>query len=124
MKYLYSILLSLFTFSHTHAAWTYATESVNGNIYFIDYASIKDKGEYRYAWIKAAFTKVLIQDKYRSAKQFLKVDCDLLKFKTEQYIVYEDIESSKQPLSFSIEEDFTYVAPDSTWHGVLSEICK
>ena len=124
MKYLYSILLSLFTFSHTHAEWTYATESESGAKYFIDYASIKDKGEYRYAWIKEIFTIVPIANKYRSAKQLFKVDCDLLRFKREQYILYEDIESSKQPLNVSLEEDFTYVPPGSTRHSVLNKICK
>jgi len=123
MKYFYLTIFTFLTFANAHAEWTWSVESDEGTSYSIDFASIRDKGEYRYAWVKGVFPLGKIPN-VRSIKELYKVDCAIYKFRPERRTVYEDVDASKNPIIVPPESDYLFPQPGSLLYALLDDICK
>jgi len=123
MKYFYLTIFTFLTFANAHAEWTWSVESDEGTSYSIDFASIRDKGEYRYAWVKGVLPLGKISN-VRSVKQLLKVDCAIYKYRPEHQTVYEDVDASKNPYTIATKSDYQFAIPGSIFYVLLDDICK
>ena len=118
-----TVLLS----SPSYAEWKKTSESVDGDVFYVDFDGIRKQGEYFYYW---SLIDNLKQTEYGhfSTKIYHQADCKLFRDRSLSYVQH------KQPMGRgSNDSDFDYTVenaewdqppPDSVSEEILKKVCS
>ena len=123
----FSIFISLIVFSTSSLSeWKLVTTSDIGDQFYVDKNGIERKSDdYHYFWYLVNLKKPIT--KFRSTKFYLKVDCDLFKYKPVELILFEDQmgkgKSFRTPKYINDREDWKTSNPSSSIHEIMIRVC-
>lgn len=130
-KLLTTVFIVLLMNSNVRAEWTKYTDiKQNGMKVFIDLKTYKKDKNFRYIWIMKDL-KNPIKDKTKknfdvySSKQYQKIDCQIMKTGTLQYIFYSGQMGEGKHFLFQRKNlKWNYYPPKSWGHSLAKLLCE
>ena len=119
-----AFVFSLSMFSSTSFAdWTEASESVDGDTYFVDFERIRKHGGYVYFWMLGDYLKPT-ETGILSDKVYLQGDCELFRFKFLSFSFHkEPMGGGTGEIDNKPDKDWTYPTPNSVDEFILKTVC-
>ena len=120
-------LISLFYSSNSFANWTKLSTNKLGDVFYVDFTSIKKVNEFIYVWSLDDFLEPLKNSGgILSIKTYQKIDCTFNRYKRLTWIFYKT-SMGKEPFSSTDSEsdkDWIYNKPGSSWEIVMKRMCN
>lgn len=117
------VALSMSTLSAAAVEWRLLTDKSSKKMY-LDYSSIKIENQVRKAWL--LLDDVVPNKSGALSTLFLsEFHCEQQKYRVIQFDNYkENMARGPSLRTYRLDEDWTYVQPNTTWGNVLLEVCK
>ena len=125
MKKLLTILTLIFTlmFSSTsYAEWTKVSDSLSGNIFYVDFDRIRKHGGYVYYWRLIDYLKP-DKDGDLSGKVYTQGDCKLFRIKVLDFSFFKEPMGEGTFDTITPPNDWVYPHPKSSMEGTLKSVC-
>ena len=125
MKKLLLILFSILISFNSYGEWTKVAESTRDDVFYIDLATIKERGGYVNYWELTDLTIPLEDTPIFSYKKLVQVDCiegsrrDKVKYYYDQSMGEGDIFDQDQ----SPSSKWLYLPPGSSYYALLEYVC-
>lgn len=117
------VVLSMSTLSAAAVEWRLLTDKSSTKMY-LDYSSIKIENQVRKAWL--LLDDVVPNKSGALSTLFLsEFHCEQQKYRVIQFDNYKENMARGQSLrTYRLDEEWTYIRPNTTWGDVLLEVCK
>jgi hypothetical protein len=110
--------------SSLYAGWTKASETVDGDIHYVDFERIRKVDGYVYWWDLTDFLES-VEGGYLSSKTYKQGDCKLFRVKSLSYSFHKEPMGGGTGGSYNPENpEWVYPHPNSTHEIVLKFLCN
>ena len=122
---LLTIALLVGSLSVSNAEWTKVSETVDGNILYVDFERIRKNGGYVYFWDLMDNAKPTKHGDLSSIA-YRKADCNVFRYKYLKDSYYTEPMGRGSPSTSSNkpDKDWSYPPPDSAIEAVLESVCS
>ena len=125
LTFLLALLFSTLIFSTpSYGEWTAVSESVSGNIFYMDFERIRNHDGYVYYWGLSDHLKP-VAGGFLSGKRYHQGDCKLFRFKVLTYVFHKQPMGKDAGKSSSPKNpEWKYPSPGSINEIVLKAVCN
>ncbi len=120
-----------FSVTSAFASWTPVSQGVNGNIYLVNYSTLKEIGGYKRIWVLENYNEPLTAShkSYKliaySSKVLQEFDCPQSAVRTLLVIYYSQHNGGGSEIgSPSVKSDWQVAIPNTIPYHILSAVCK
>ncbi len=129
MEVLVILMIAVFSLLGTNdelgTKWERIDENINGNVYYLDYESIRKRDNGIYFWYLADYLTPTSSG-YFSVKIYNLADCYDFRYKHIGFLAYKEpmgMGAADNSQTSSQYTDWQYPAPESIFNKILQEIC-
>ena len=123
MKKLLILLFSILISFNSYGEWKKITSSVDDDIYYLDYDSIRVTGGYVHWWDMIDIATITSTGA-QSVKAYHQGDCDIFRIKHLNIIFHDQPMGKGNRDSFTPTEEWNYPPPNSASSQILKEVCN
>jgi hypothetical protein len=107
---------------NSYGEWTYVSETVDGNVYYID--KIKEHNDYVYNWVLGDYLKPTEYGDM-STKLYRQNDCGISRYKVLSFVHYKQpMGEGKGEPSNPINTEWRHPSPDSASETLQEFVCN
>jgi len=119
-----TFLFSLMFSSPSYSEWTWASKSVGGTTYYVDYDRIRKVDGYVYWWDLTDYLKP--KNGILSAKTYNQGDCKVFRYKflSDSYYTLPMGQGTPSTTSNEPDKEWHYPSPNSVNETILKSVCS